>query len=260
MSFDLFIFERRESLRTSLDVCAYMEEFTEYEEDRDYGSPEGCSDTIIKWANKMFERFPPMDGEHALSDEIAFASEESEAHLTDYSFGENGVYCAFRWSVSEEALEYACSLVEELNVGVLNFQSSKGVYAPGIEVLRYRTEGEDEKMAYWQEIEKTIETIDSPKRGTSNRDNAFVVAWFSDDRVPEGREEYIQCTPNYPKKSLFGFKKQEGIESYLFEVAKEGILYQTQVLSKKDLLELFRKWCIDREEIDISSYEKIMEL
>lgn len=260
MSFDLFVFERRESLRTSLDVCAYMEEFTKYEEDRDYTSAEGCSDTIIKWATKMFERFPPMNGDHAPSDEVAFATEESEARLTDYSLGNNGVYCAFGWSVAEEALEYACSLAEEFNVGILDFQSSKGIYAPGIEVLCYRTEGEDEKMAYWQEIEKTIGTIDSPKRGTSNRDNAFVVAWFHDDRVAEGREEYIQCTPNYPKRSLFGLKKSEEIEGYFFEVMKEGVLYQTQVSSKKDLLELFQKWCIDREEIDISSYEKIMEL
>lgn len=260
MSFNLFVFERRESIRTSLDVCAYMEEFTKYEEDRDYTSLEGCSDTIIKWATKMFERFPPMNGDHAPSDEVAFATEESEAHLTDYSLGNNGVYCAFAWSVAEEALEYVCSFAEEFNVGIFDVQSSKGIYAPGIEALFYRTEGQDEKMAYWTEIEKTIETVDSPERGTSNRDTAFVVAWFHDDRVPEGREEYIQCKPNYPLKSLFGLKKHKEIKSYDFEVMKDGILYQTQVLSKKELLDLFRQWCIERKEIDTTSYEQIMEV
>ena len=36
MSFDLFIFERREEIKTSLDVFAYQEEFTAYKEKKDY--------------------------------------------------------------------------------------------------------------------------------------------------------------------------------------------------------------------------------
>lgn len=35
MSFNLFIFERRKNIRTSLDVFAYLKEFTEYKEDKD---------------------------------------------------------------------------------------------------------------------------------------------------------------------------------------------------------------------------------
>ena len=38
MSFDLFVFERRNSIKTSLDVFSYQEEFTEYTEDKDYNS------------------------------------------------------------------------------------------------------------------------------------------------------------------------------------------------------------------------------
>lgn len=48
MSFDLFVFERRENIRTLEDVIKYMEEFTEYTEDKDYDSLNGCSEVITK--------------------------------------------------------------------------------------------------------------------------------------------------------------------------------------------------------------------
>ena len=65
MSFDLFVFERRSCINTSLDIFSYQEKFTEYTEDKDYNSLNGCSDVISSWAKKMFEKFPPMNGEYA---------------------------------------------------------------------------------------------------------------------------------------------------------------------------------------------------
>ena len=38
MSFDLFVFEKREEIKTSLDVFAYLEEFTEYKENKESSS------------------------------------------------------------------------------------------------------------------------------------------------------------------------------------------------------------------------------
>lgn len=55
MSLDLFIFERREEIKTSLDVLNYLEEFTKYEENIDYNSLKGCSPVITAWAKRMFE-------------------------------------------------------------------------------------------------------------------------------------------------------------------------------------------------------------
>lgn len=57
MSFDLFVFERRKSIKTSLDVLSYQEEFTEYTEDKDYDSLNGCSDIISSWAKKCSRNF-----------------------------------------------------------------------------------------------------------------------------------------------------------------------------------------------------------
>ena len=82
MSFDLFVFEKREEIKTSLDVFAYQEEFTEYKENKDYESLDGCSDVISCWTKKMFEKFPPISGKYALPDEIAYATEDSENRIT----------------------------------------------------------------------------------------------------------------------------------------------------------------------------------
>ena len=57
MSFNLFIFERRENIKTSIDINNYIEEFTKYEEEEDYNSLEGCSETIVKFAKKCLKNF-----------------------------------------------------------------------------------------------------------------------------------------------------------------------------------------------------------
>ena len=53
-----------------------------------------------------------MNGKYALSDEIAYASKDTENHLTDYSFGKNGVYCAFSYNVATEVLKFLKNTAE----------------------------------------------------------------------------------------------------------------------------------------------------
>ena len=127
MSFNLFIFERRENIKTSIDVNNYIKEFTKYEEE-DYNSLEGCSEIIVKFAKKMFKKFPPVNGKHLHLDEIAFTSKNSETHLTDYSLGKYGVFCALDYSVADEAISYIISLADEYKIGIYNPQSSEPIY------------------------------------------------------------------------------------------------------------------------------------
>lgn len=113
MGFNVFIFERRENIKTSIDVNNYMKEFIKYGEEKDYNSLEGCSEIIVKFAKKMFEKFPPVNGEHLHLDEITFTSKNSETHLTDYSLGKYGVFCALDYSVADEAISYIISLADK---------------------------------------------------------------------------------------------------------------------------------------------------
>ncbi len=84
---------------------------------------------------ESFEKFPPISGEYALPDEIAYATEDSENHLTDYSLGKNGVYCAFSYNVEDEALEFVKSIADEYGVGIYNPQSSDAIFCTGIDIL-----------------------------------------------------------------------------------------------------------------------------
>ena len=260
MSFDLFVFERRSCINTSLDIFSYQEKFTEYTEDKDYNSLNGCSDVISSWAKKMFEKFPPMNGEYAPSDEIAYATEESENHLTDYSLGKHGVYCAFSYSVAEEALVYIKSIADEYKVGFYDIQSNDAIFGKGIEILKYRTESHGDTMGDLDNIEGVIDTLDSIERGTTNRENAFITIWFETDEV---ESNYIQASPYYKSKgffkNIFHKNKSNDIFGYFFEIEKDSALYQTLIEDKNELKEVVRAWCIDRKEPDISKYKKILD-
>lgn len=257
MSFDLFIFERRKSIKTSLDVFSYQEKFTEYTEDKDYISLNGCSDVISSWAKKMFEKFPPMNGEYAPPDEAAYALEESENRLTDYSFARNGAYCAFSYSVAEEALKYAKIIADKYQVGVYELQSNS-IFGKGIEILKYRTESHGDTIGDLDNIEGVIDTLDSIERGTTNRENAFITIWFETDGV---ESDCIQATPYYKSKgffeNIFQKNKSNDIYGYFFEIVKDDAIYQTLLKDKNELKELVRAWCIDRKEPDISKYKKL---
>ncbi len=254
MSFDLFVFERTKNLKTSIDIEVFLNDFTEYEEDRDYNSLIDCSDTISNWAKKMFEKFPPMNGEFALQD----VSDSKEDYITDYSFGKHGVYCSFAWSVAEEAVEYTTSMLDDYNVGMYNTQDSEPISGKDINILKYRTECIEDVYCTWDCIENSIKTLDDSERGTSNRDSAFITVWF--EKNGEIGKEFIQAMPNYKKEGLIGslFKKKDStIDGYQFEVSKNEVIYQTNISSKEKLIDLMKLWCVDRKDIDVKGFEKL---
>ena len=262
MGFNVFIFERRENIKTSIDVNNYMKEFIKYGEEKDYNSLERCSEIIVKFAKKMFEKFPPVNGEHLHLDEITFTSKNSETHLTDYSLGKYGIFCVFSYTVADEIISYIISLADEYKIGVYNPQSSEPIYPRDIEILKYSTEDMDDTFIDWDTIENSINTLDSLERGTSNRENTFVTVWFEKNGKDE--DEYIQCTPNYVKKgflnNLFKSKSEVLIDGYDFEIMIDKKLYQTNVSDKKDLIRLMKEWCWERKNPDVKNYEIIMEL
>lgn len=261
MSYDLFIFEKIKTFKTSIDVKYYLEVFIEDDTNIDYNSLENCSPKVVQFAKELFEKFPPLNGPYAPPDEIAFASEESESHLTDYSLYEYGIYCSFAWSVAEEALDYVLSLTEKYDMGIVDFQGERQVFCEGIELLKYSTESMTDRYGDFEDIKELLMTIDSPKRGTDNTDYAFVTVWFELDSDEKKREEFIQCTPYYKSKKLlptiFSKNKAVEVDGYDFEVMKNGVLYKTNVATKEKLLEYFEQWCVEKKDIDITGFEII---
>ena len=130
-----------------------------------------------------------------------------------------------------------------------------------MEILKYRTESYGDTICDFDNIEGSIDTLDSIERGTSNRQNAFITIWFETDGI---ESNFIQFSPNYKVKgflkNIFYKNKSNYIDGYFFEIEKEGVWYQTLIKDKDELKELVRAWCIDRKEPDISEYKIIMEL
>lgn len=257
MSFDLLIFERRKELQTSVDICEYLEQFTEYQEDTDYDSPNDSSAAIYRWAKKMFERFPPTNGPYAVTDAVAYATEESRKYFADYSIGKHAAYVAFAWSVSDEALAFARSIADEYGVGIYDPQSNDALFGKGIEILKYRTEGIEDVFCDWDNVERVVRSLDDPERGTSNRDNAFVTVWYERDGETTG---CVQCTPNYSQptfgEKLFG-KKSAPIQSYTFEIVGDGCIFSKTVPDKEELLRHMKQFCVERRDFELSEFEKM---
>ena len=60
--------------------------------------------------------------------------------------------------------------------------------------------------------------------------------------------------------SLFSKKISNEIDSYIFEIEKNGGVYQTFIEDKSELIKVIKKWCIDRKKPDIREYKRILDL
>ena len=256
MSLDLFIFEKREEIKTSLDVLSYLEEFSRYEEDKDYNSLEGCSPVITAWAKEMFKHFPPMNGEYALPDEIAFSSEDIEDHLTDYTLGKHGAICSFSYNVIDDALDFLLDIFDEYNIGVYDFNNIDNIIGFDIEILKYKTESTNITPCTWSEVENSIYTLDNPERKS-----AYLSLWFD---INGKDSSFLQCAPIYKEPSFFSrlFNKDKTTEfnGYALEMKNDKNAYRTVIQNKKQLREIIKSWCFDRKLPDISKYKKVSNL
>ena len=50
------------------------------------------------------------------------------------------------------------------------------------------------------------------------------------------------------------------IDAYIFEIEKNGGVYQTFIEDKSELIKVIKEWCIDRKELDIREYKRILDL
>ena len=250
MSLDLFIFEKREEIKTSLDVLNYLEEFTKYEENKDYNSLKGCSPVITAWAKRMFEQFPPMNGEHALPDEIAFESEDSENHLTDYTLGKHGAICSFSYNVIDEAFDFLLDIFDEHNIGIYDFNN---IIGSDIKILKYKTESTNITPCTWNEVENSINSLDNPERKS-----AYLSLWFD---INGKESSFIRCAPNYKEPTffsrLFNKHKTAEISGFALEIKNDKSDYRKVIQNKKQLKEFIKAWCLDRKLYDISKYKKV---
>ncbi len=126
MSYDLMVFEPSVAPADHREFMEWYRAQTEWTEAHGYADPQVCSVSLRDWFFAMKARFPAMNGPYA-SDDV------DDAHVTDYSFGRSVIYCAFAWSVAEEAYEAVLKAAQDHRVGFFD------VSGPDAEVWMERT-------------------------------------------------------------------------------------------------------------------------
>jgi len=126
MSYDLMVFEKTKAPTTRVEFMNWFAQQTEWSESHDYDNISVASSSLQNWFMEMKETFPPLNGEHAPSDEVIdemLNDEELGAHLTDYSIGADVIYAGFRWSLAEKANLLMLELAQKHDVGFFDVSS-----------------------------------------------------------------------------------------------------------------------------------------
>ena len=255
MSFDLMAFDKSSAPGFYGDLMEWTTEQTKWDEDRDYNALAGTSPRLAAWFMEVKETFPPLNGEYSPSDDEAFASEEPERRLTDYSIGSSVIFAAIGWSAAKESEQLMARLAQEHDVGLYNFQTGE-VICDSMVFCKMRTERHDDKFVEWKQIESEISTLDAPSRGKSQRDAAFITIFFTQNGTDD---EFMQCIPKYPKQQGF-FKKTFGasgtaqVAEYTVEVCTNGKIYEKLVKDKEHVSALLLDYYKTRKAPDISGW------
>lgn len=124
---------------------------------------------------------------------------------------------------------------------------------------KIRTECGNERDVVWEEIREELFSLDSPERGTSNREGAFITMWFERNGTDN---EFMQCMPDYPKpenffKKLFGLSKGTvtSISSYTVEVSTGEKIYTSQVGTKEQIAQIFHNYYLSHKLPDITDWQ-----
>ena len=255
MSYNLMIFDKSKAPQFYEDFLEWTSNQTKWDEDRDYNSIAGTSPQLVSWFMDIKKTFPPLNGEYSLSDEEAFAAAEIENHLTDYSIGSDMIYVSVGWSVAEEANQLMLKLSQKHDLGLYDPQTGE-VYSDNMVLCIMRTESYDDRIATWEHIEKEIQTLDDPSRGTTFRNGAFITIFFKQNGTDD---EFMQCMPNYPKqqgffKKLFNTADNTPITEYIAEVCTKEKIYTKQVTGKEQLTKIINDYYKTRKPPNISSW------
>lgn len=255
MSFDVFVFERRKEIGCVHDVQRLAKQFCQYEEERDYYSLEGSSDCLKSFAESVFAKFPPLNGEYAGN--TVDLSEAQELYLTDYYFGKQDALCMFSQELAEDAFSYLQSMLESHNVGIYLMQKKDMVYGAGLLNIQLVTEAGKPYACGLQEVEEELKRLSDSSRCTDRSKLPFVLVYC--EGKGEDCQAKLKCSPIYEAQGLFAkfLHKKPGLKGYLLEIHRGKERYQRKVESVPSVMERIESYCKLGDVTDLQDYIKI---
>ena len=139
MSYDLFVFDPKVAPRDRDAFLAWYKGVIQWQEPRDYNSPDGMTGNLPEFYDRMRVEFPAMNGPFGYREpepapkgflRRIFAPEPpepiDEAMLTDYSCAKSAIYLSFRSSVSSRAYNRTFNTALSTGVGFFNASAANG--------------------------------------------------------------------------------------------------------------------------------------
>lgn len=255
MSFDVFVFEKRKEIGCEQDVQALVKQFCQYEEERDYYSLEGSSNCLRSFAEVLFAKFPPLNGEYAGN--TVDLSEAQEVYLTDYYFGKQDALCMFSQELAEEAFSYLQSILESHNVGMYLMQKKDMAYGAGLLNMQLTTEAGKPYACGLQELEEELKQLSDSSRYIDTSKLPFVLV--SCEGKGEDCQVKLKCSPVYEAQGLFArfLHKKPSLKGYLLEIDRGKERYQRKVENVPSVMELIGSYCKLGDVVDLQDYTKI---
>lgn len=117
MSYNIMVFDGKAAPKKKDEFARWLESQTGWSEDHGYDDPAVTTEQLRGWFMEMQKTFPQMNGPFAPSDDEFDRLGDREAYVTDYSIGHHIIYCAFAWSLENEARTKARELSIKHSVG-----------------------------------------------------------------------------------------------------------------------------------------------
>jgi hypothetical protein len=124
MSYDLFVFEPKESLKDRATFLEWYDQQTNWSKGIDYSDPREASPAIRAWYREMIVSFPPINGPDRPP------LEDMDGPAADYCIGQEFIYVAFSGGVGR--YEAVFQLAAKYRLGFFDASGDGAVWFPSL--------------------------------------------------------------------------------------------------------------------------------
>ena len=132
MSYDLMVFDAAVAPRVGEAFMDWYDTQAQWGEGHSYDNSSVTTAELRAWYDDMRRTFPAMNGPDSVLQGLPADSPLcDDPRVTDYCIGRQVIYCAFAWSIAEEAREAVVRLAEKHEVGFFDASGDGRIVFPG---------------------------------------------------------------------------------------------------------------------------------
>ena len=118
MSYDLMVFDAASAPRDRAEFLIWYNDITSW---KTVCEKDGLSPNLRRFYDLFIQKYPPMNGPDAVSDDKL-----DDLNVTEYSITPNAIYLSFAWSIAEAAYPDCVSTGLTAGVGFFDVSTDDG--------------------------------------------------------------------------------------------------------------------------------------